>query len=105
MSIPDVNTVAYLIRRANLVDPDELAECLEELSPGATGSDLVRILERKGKLTSWQSNRLLKGERDGYFVGGYRLLYRIAAGSFGRVFRADDPATGTVVAVKVLRSR
>src|SRR5262249_15356297 len=31
--------------------------------------------------------------------------YRIASGSFGRVYRADDPRTGRIVAVKVLRNR
>ena len=30
---------------------------------------------------------------------------KISSGSFGRVFRADDPRTGRVVAVKVLRRR
>ncbi len=43
--------------------------------------------------------------RDGFFYGGYRVLYKISSGSFGRVFRADDPRTGRVVAVKVLRRR
>jgi serine/threonine protein kinase len=38
-------------------------------------------------------------------LGGYRLLYRIAAGSFGRVYRADNLRTGEVVAIKVLRRR
>src|SRR5262249_54299028 len=38
-------------------------------------------------------------------LGGYRILYKIAAGSFGRVYRADDPRSGRVVAVKVLRRR
>src|SRR5262249_31204696 len=42
---------------------------------------------------------------DGYFLGGYRILYKIASGSFGRVYRADDPRTGTIVAVKVLRRK
>ena len=63
------------------------------------------MLERKGFVTPWQGSRLLKGETDGYFLGGYRLLYRIAAGSFGRVYRADNPATGEVAAVKVLRRK
>ena len=39
------------------------------------------------------------------FPGGYRVLYKIASGSFGRVFRAKDLQTGADVAVKVLRKR
>ena len=49
--------------------------------------------------------RLAKGDQDGYFIGGYRLLYKISSGSFGRVYRADDPKSGVVVAIKVLRNK
>ena len=52
-----------------------------------------------------QGNKLRKGDTDGYFLGGYRLLYKIASGSFGRVYRGDDPRTGQVVAIKVLRNK
>src|SRR5205814_275606 len=33
------------------------------------------------------------------------ILYKIASGSFGRVYRADDAQTGIVVAIKVLRRK
>src|SRR5947208_3925864 len=66
---------------------------------------LCLALERKGVLTPLHTQKLLKGDADGYFLGGYRILYRIASGSFGRVFRADDPRTGRAVAIKVLRKR
>jgi serine/threonine protein kinase len=65
----------------------------------------LRALERKAYLTALQIDKLLKGDMDGYFLGSYRLLYKIASGSFGRVFRGDDPQTGRVVAIKVLRRR
>ena len=95
MSNLDVATLAQQAVQLGLLRPDQLDECREEL--GESGTDtgpLLRALERKGYLTPWQSQRLLKGEQDGYFLGGYRLLYRIASGSFGRVFRADDPQDG-----------
>src|SRR6516165_10321279 len=66
---------------------------------------LLRMLERKQYLTPWQTAKVLKGDYDGFFLGGYRLLYKVQSGSFGRVFRADDPRDGRVVAVKVLRRR
>lgn len=106
MLATDASKIAGLITRARLVDEIRLAECIDELEPDQQTPDfLLRILERKGYLTPWQSNKLLKGETTGYFLGGYRILYKIAAGSFGRVFRADDPNTGTIVAVKVLRRK
>jgi serine/threonine protein kinase len=83
-----------------------LLDVWSELGSRTAPADaLLRALERKGYLTPWQASKLIKGDTDGYFLGGYRLLYRIAAGSFGRVYRADNPRTGEVVAVKVLRKR
>jgi serine/threonine protein kinase len=102
----DAATVAKQVLQLGLVNEPQLREglmALEQRSPDP--EPLLRALERKGYLTPWQSQKLLKGETDGYFLGGYRLLYRIASGSFGRVFRADDPQTGTMVAIKVLRRR
>ena len=92
--------------KQGLITPVQLEEALDELGPLVKDSEeLLRILERRGLLTPYQSGKLAKGEVDGYFLGGYRLLYKIASGSFGRVFRADDPDTGRVVAIKVLRRR
>ena len=59
----------------------------------------------RGYLTPFQSTKLLKGEQDGYFLGGYRILYKISSGSFGRVYRCDDPHSGRVVAIKLLRKK
>lgn len=102
----DASGIGQLALRLNLVGPEAVREGLDELGDRtAPATDMVRLLERKRHLTPWQGNKLLKGDLDGYFLGGYRLLYKIASGSFGRVYRGDDPRTGQVVAVKVLRNK
>jgi serine/threonine protein kinase len=102
----DATAVAQLAVRVGLVTPSRMDEVRQEVNGlGTDAGPLLRQLERKGYLTPWQSNKLLKGEQDGYFLGGYRVLYKIASGSFGRVFRAEDPHTGEIVAIKVLRQR
>lgn len=63
------------------------------------------ILLRKDLVTNFQLDRLLTGERLGYFYGPYKVLYMIGAGTFARVFRAVHKETKRVVAVKVLRKR
>lgn len=63
------------------------------------------LLMRKGVVTNYQLERLLTGERLGFFYGRYKVLYMIGAGTFARVFRAVHVDTGRVVAVKVLRRR
>ncbi len=106
MTQRDAAAVARLAIKGGLLTESQLREVVKALGVGNPPVDqLLRTLERTGYLTPWQSQKLLKGEKDGYFLGGYRLLYRISSGSFGRVFRAVDPQSGEVVAVKILRKR
>jgi eukaryotic-like serine/threonine-protein kinase len=65
----------------------------------------IRILERKSLITSFQTSKIMKGDSEGYNLGVYRLLYKISSGSFGRVYRAVDPGSQRIVAIKVLRRR
>src|SRR5262249_43286344 len=105
MSIPDATGVAQIARRLDLVSDHQLSEAWDELGTRTGPAEpLLRLLERKGYLTPWQGSKLIKGDTDGLFLGGYRVLYRIAAGTFGRVYRADN-RSGEVVAIKVLRRR
>jgi CheY-like chemotaxis protein len=83
----------------------ELTEARAEVEKVNDLNELLRVLERKSMLTPWQVDRVFKGYTEGFFLGGYRLLYKIKSGSFGRVFRADDPRSGRDVAIKILRRR
>jgi CheY-like chemotaxis protein len=106
MTNVDAATAAQQLLKLGLVNENQIQEGWIEL--GQKGGELtpfLQTLERKGFLTPWQTQKFRKGDFDGYFLGGYRILYKIASGSFGRVFRADDPHTGRVVAIKVLRRR
>lgn len=67
--------------------------------------DFVQTLVRREFLTNYQVERLMKGERTGFFFGDYRVLYLVGTGTFARVYRAVHRKTGKIVAVKVLRNR
>ncbi|HVX12423.1 MAG TPA: protein kinase [Pirellulales bacterium] len=67
--------------------------------------DFVQFVLRRELVTNFQLDRLLKGERSGYFYGDYKVLYMVAGGSFARVYRAVHKETGIVRALKVLRKR
>jgi serine/threonine protein kinase len=102
----DATSFGLLVVRLGLITEQQLNEAREELPEGSNDLHvLLRILERRSLLTPWQVDRVFKGITDGYFMGGYRILWKIASGSFGRVFRGDDPSTGRVVAIKILRLR
>ena len=54
-------------------------------------------------LTGYQLNRVLRGEKNGFFFGEYKILYLVGRGSFARVYRAVHHVTGEVVALKIMR--
>src|SRR5262249_54089992 len=101
-----VATLAQLLSRLELVTQAQLDEGLNEVDRRSKDPEpLIRALERKGYLTPYQTQKLRKGDTSGLILGGYQLRYKIASGSFGRVFRGIDPRTGRDVAIKVLRQR
>ena len=67
--------------------------------------DFLQTLVRREFLTNYQVERLMKGERTGFFFGDYRVLYLVGSGTFARVYRAVHRQTGQIVALKVLRNR
>jgi serine/threonine protein kinase len=106
MDTLDTPTLFQRLLQLRLVTESQLQEVREELMiPNPLADAILHALERKGYITPWQSSKLLKGETVGFFLGGFKLLYKIASGSFGRVFRAEEPGTGRVAAVKILRRR
>jgi serine/threonine-protein kinase len=68
-------------------------------------SELLQLLVRREYLTNYQVERLVKGDRSGFFFGPYKALYLVGTGTFARVFRAVHRQTGETVAVKALRNR
>ena len=67
--------------------------------------EFVQFLVRREYLTNYQVERLVSGERTGFFFGNYRVLYLVGTGTFSRVYRAVHRQTGQIVAIKVLRHR
>src|SRR5437764_30229 len=99
----DAVAVSQLALRTGVATSEQVEEAFAELGKrGGPPEPFLQVLERKSYLTPWQTQKLLKQEVDGYFLGGYKILYKIATGTFGRVYRAEDPRTGTIVAIKVL---
>lgn len=106
MSDVTAEQLSQRILDANLVEPRQLDLIRSEMGTHDVElADFIRQLERKELLTNFQIDRLLKGEKGGYFYGDYKVLYLTGTGTFARVYRAVNMKTGKVVAVKVLRKR
>lgn len=100
--LPDLEN--FLIEQ-QLVEPLQLQEARRQLGARLDYDSLVKALEQRTFLTSYQAQRLLKRETDGLRVGRYKLQYRNASGSFARVYRAVAVDDGRPVAIKLLRER
>ena len=87
-----------------LISREQYREARAEAEDGS-GEALIRVLMRKGWLTSWQLERLKKGDPSSFFFGNYRALFHLAEGTFARVYRGQHNETGSPVAIKVLRQR
>ena len=67
--------------------------------------DFQNVLLQREYMTNYQVERLLKGEKAGFYYGDYKVLYLVGTGSFARVYRGVHRVTGKVFALKVLRKR
>ncbi|TWU55195.1 serine/threonine-protein kinase [Rubripirellula reticaptiva] len=95
---------AQRISDLGLADHRSVEQAINELGVGEhTLEDMIKVAQRNGLVTTLQTEKILKGDRGGYFYGEYKVLYLIGAGTFARVYRAQKG--DEVFAVKVLRKR
>jgi serine/threonine protein kinase/CheY-like chemotaxis protein len=100
----DAETLAEQAVLVGLLSRDQIRQAKADAEDG-TVEALTRSLLRKGMITSWHRDKLLKGDLRGFFFGGYKVLFHIAEGTFARVYRGEQIDTGKPVAIKVLRRR
>lgn len=103
-----VTTAEQLAQRAvevGVVDHRQLQAVRGDLGTRTVDLEtLQQALLRRDLLTQYQLERLMKGLKNGYFYGDYKVLYCVGAGTFARVFRAEHKETKQIYAVKVLRN-
>jgi tRNA A-37 threonylcarbamoyl transferase component Bud32/CheY-like chemotaxis protein len=87
-----------------LIRQEQATEAVSEAEDGSMDA-ISRALLRKGMLTSWQLERLKKGDPSGFFFGDCKVLFHLAEGTFARVYRGMRVFGDQPVAVKVLRQR
>jgi hypothetical protein len=99
-----VETFLAALRDATLLPAEQLNEVAETLrtqfaDPDALAQDLVR----RGWLTQYQADELLRGQGGDLVLGDYTLLERLDPGGMGQVFKARHRATAQVMALKLVR--
>ncbi len=103
---PSAERVAQRAFDLGLLNERQLQEIWATLgSRNVSENDFLQLMVRREFMTNYQVERLVKGERSGFFFGEYKVLYLVGTGTFARVYRAVNEKTSQVVAVKVLRNR
>ena len=100
----DAETFAEQAVLIGLLTRFQIRDAQEEAEDGSL-SALSKALLRKQFLTSWQVDRLAKGDAVGFFYGNCKVLFHIAEGTFARVYRGVRTPGNQPVAIKVLRQR
>jgi eukaryotic-like serine/threonine-protein kinase len=100
----DADMMLDQVRMLGLVSPEQLRQAQAEAEDGSPDT-VLRMLLRKGALTSWQIDRLKKGDPSGFFFGDSKVLFHLAEGTFARVYRGEHSTTKAALAIKVLRQR
>lgn len=100
-----IKELEQLLARTRLVSKQDLISCRDEVHAGTETEDYFQLLERRQLLTNFQIERIRKGEVAGLVLGGCKLLYRNASGSFARVYRAQRIDNGEMTGIKLLRDR
>tara|TARA_R110002072_G_scaffold299632_1_gene475538 strand:+ start:145052 stop:146473 length:1422 start_codon:yes stop_codon:yes gene_type:complete len=91
--------------KLRLVTEEDLASCQASNPITSEPKSLLKALERQHLLTSYQVSKLSSDEDAPLVLGGCKLMYQNASGSFARVFRGCRIDTGEIVGLKVLRTR
>ena len=100
----DADMLLDQVTMLGLVSREQLQDARAAADSGAAEA-VIRMLLRKSALTSWQIDRLKKGDPSGFFFGDAKILFHLAEGTFARVYRGEHTTTKAALAVKVLRQR
>jgi serine/threonine-protein kinase len=103
-SLPSVAALLAELARHPLLKPDQLAELSRfAKTAGPQAKQFCQELLRRGWLTTFQINQLVKGEAAELVLGPYLLLDRLGAGGMGQVYKARHLRLDRIEAVKVIR--
>jgi serine/threonine protein kinase len=103
--MPGLDNFVADVARSGLVAQADLDQALIGFPREPEADAAMRFaqsLMRRGRLTPYQSRKLLSGATRGFFLGGFRILRALGEGGMGKVFLAIQEQNGDRVAIKVL---
>ncbi len=103
-AVPTVEGFLKTVLKSGLLDRDQLQDALRDV-PKEQRDDpraLAEHLVRKGKLSRFQSGKLLRGTGKGLLLDHFQVLSPIGRGGMSTVYLARDERSGELVALKLL---
>lgn len=96
-----------VVRRSKLVDEGKRKALLQSMRQrsGVDASAIAQSLVQAKLLTPWQTEKLLAGQVDHFFLGRYKLLSALGSGAMGSIFLAEHVRMRRRAAVKILPRR
>src|SRR4051812_44960977 len=89
MSLANAQEIGEAVLELGLVKPDDWAEVWPSIAE-KDPEGVFNVLQSRALLTGLQVDKLRKGDTAGYVLGRFKLLYKISAGTFARVYRGVD---------------
>src|SRR5579872_7422641 len=104
MAIDSVETLLAVLRRTQLLTPEQVKDVARELAPHYQDPyDLGQYLIEIDWLTAYQLQLLFAGRWDELTIGPYQILAQLGEGGISEVYKAWDTVKGREVALKVMR--
>ncbi|MCI0462221.1 MAG: serine/threonine protein kinase [Gemmataceae bacterium] len=104
MGIATVPQFLDTLRDSQLLGPAEWKQLAVLQQQTADLRALARELVKRGWLTAYQVNQLVRGKGKELTLGPYHLLELLGEGGMGQVFKARHPIMKRIVALKVVRA-
>ena len=100
-----VQQIVQELIESGLLPADRIQPPVEADAPDLgllDGEALLQQLVRRGELTAYQAEAVLRGQARTLIRGDYVILDQIGAGGMGQVFKARHRRMQRVVAIKLL---